>query len=153
MPTWLKVTLGVVAAGIALFLLLIGGIFLYVRSHKDELISAGKEAMSAGAAYGTNQTAQGCIDEGLHRLTGISSFGDEVKNNLWATGCLQAAAPTPGFCNDVPLEGEILKTASWRLAQCNAHAGVDPQRCQRFLQVWQKACHPSPEGPGSPLQR
>ena len=24
---------------------------------------------------------------------------------------------------------------------CSGHSEVDPQRCQRFLQTWQEACH------------
>lgn len=153
MPTWLKVTIGVVGGGIALLLLLVCGGYLYYRAHKDEDFAAVKRSMEEGQAFGQNQTSEGCIEEGLRRIHGLSGMLDEVANNLWTSGCLETATVSPGFCDGVPDETEMIKTVSWRLGRCNEHAGVDPQRCQRFMQVWQKACHPSAEGPGSPLKR
>jgi hypothetical protein len=140
MPGWLKVLLGLAAAGFCFFAVLVGGGAWYVARHKDEAIAGAKEAVAAGQAFGDEHGARDCIDEGLRRLAKVDGLAHEVQNNVWTSSCLGAASSSQGFCDGVPNRADLIKGFTWRREQCDAHPDVDSQRCDRVLGVWQGAC-------------
>lgn len=141
MPTWLKVVLGVIAAFVALFIVVIVVGVMWFKGHKGELVASGTRALKEGRTFGAQKARPDCIAEGFRRLGSVDGIGAEIQNNLFAKGCLEVASDTEGFCTDVPGTGEIMATVKWRASVCSSHNEVDPQRCQRFLQTWQEACH------------
>ena len=142
MPTWLKVMLAVVGSGVLLLVCAVLGLAGYMRSHRAEYAEEGRQAMSAGMAYGRTQArdSRDCIEEGLRRLPGLQGIRAEVANNVFCSACLQVAPRAPAFCDGVPAESALLDSVRWRSDVCAAHPGLDLQLCQRFLGAWQKNC-------------
>ena len=144
MPTWLKVVLGVLLAGVLLVAGLAAAGYYAFTSHREQLVNMGKAATTEGHQFGTGKSAPACIDEGLKRVRGVGLI-DEVKVRIFAGACLQTAQRPDGFCTAVPESSSFLETAQWRLSQCSGKPGLEPQQCQRFMQAWQDACHPPAE--------
>ena len=56
--------------------------------------------------------------------------------NLFLRSCLDAAAPTPGFCDAVPGQFEFVRVVQWSQEQCQRHGlSVEKQCAQLFSQV------------------
>lgn len=140
MPTWLKVLLGGLLAGLLLLGAVIGVGAWWLHKHKAELVRDAKNAIEEGKVFGRHQTQSGCVDEGLRRAQSLNGIADELRNMFFARGCMQGAAASPNFCDGVPSETEIMPTVHWRAAVCKGRTASDPQRCRRFLQSWQQFC-------------
>lgn len=83
-----------------------------------------------------------CRDEGLHRtdscgLTDMSCF---TQVTVFTERCMQGAAATPGFCDGVPPQSDIMASATWAAAQCTQLGRAQDSRCTSLLQTVQRAC-------------
>ena len=55
-------------------------------------------------------------------------------------GCLKTSAFTDGFCDGVPADDEIAKSALWRNAECSKR-GFTGSQCGNMLAPVQKYCY------------
>lgn len=138
MPVWVKVLLVV---GVVLVLLGAGalglGAYLW-RQHGRGLVEGGQQTVGEGREFGGRSNSQGCLTEAVERQRRAASFGELFSVNLFVRGCLDAAAPTPGFCDGVPRPLEFVKTAQWGQEQCRRHGLSAERQCgQLFAQVQQ----------------
>ncbi len=83
-----------------------------------------------------------CRDEGLHRsdLCGVTDLSCFTQASVFLDRCLQSCAPTPGFCDGVPAQTEIMASATWAAAQCAQLGRVQDQRCTSMVQAIQRTC-------------
>lgn len=138
MPRWLKITLVV---GLVLAFVCAGaagvGVYLW-RRHGRGLLEGGQQGFGEGREFGRTSNSRGCLTEAVERHRRAASFGELFAVNLFLRGCLDAAAPTEGFCEGVPRPLEIVRTAEWGREQCHAHGlSVERQCGQLFAQVQQ----------------
>lgn len=140
MRTYVKVLIVLFVIGFVLLVGIIGGGFYWWSTHKDEYIEAAKTATDEGAKYGSGVDNQACLDKALAQDRENPSFTGSIKTGLFLTGCLPASRETPGFCSNVPEETEIIKSATWRVEQCQK-AGLSDNYCQQIVGQVQKYCH------------
>lgn len=146
MPRWVKVLL-VVGAVLALLCAGAVGLGVYLwRQHGRGFVEGGQEAFREGREFGARTDSEGCVAEAVERRRRAASFGELFRVNLFLRSCLDAAAPTPGFCDAVPGQLEFTETARWGQEQCRRHGlASDPQCPQLFSQV-QQFCATRGEG-------
>lgn len=140
MPTWAKVLLII---GAILLLLLIGlaamGVYLW-REYGQGMLESGQQAMSQGAEFGSRTDNEGCVAEGVARHRQASGFGELIKTNLFLRGCLEASAPTPGFCDGVPSQTDFIEAAKWQKRQCDQHGLSVEKQCTQLFSSVQTYC-------------
>lgn len=141
MRTFVKVLIVLFITGVLLLVGVVGIGVYWWKTHKGEYIEAAKGAAEEGVRFGRGLDNQACVDAALSRHKQNPGFGTSIKLGLFLQGCLQASSETPGFCTDVPEESEIMKTVTWRLAQCQK-AGFNDSYCQQIVSQVQKYCHP-----------
>lgn len=147
MSRWLKITL---AVGLVLALLCVAavgvGVYLW-RQHGRGFVAGGQQSFGEGRDFGRTSNSRGCLTEAVERHRRAASFGELFGVNLFLRGCLDAAAPTEGFCDTVPGPLEFTRTAQWGQEQCRAHGlSVEKQCGQLFAQV-QQYCAARPNAP------
>ena len=140
MPGWAK---ALIIIAVVILLLVVGvvaaGVFWWSR-HKDALIARGKEVVAEGKDFGHKSDNQGCVDESISRYKKEPGFSSSIATSIFMQTCLQNSRPTPGFCDEVPKEIEFMKSARWRVDQCQR---VDLSRdsyCQQLFSPVQKFC-------------
>jgi len=138
MPRWLKVLL-VVGVVVALLCAAAAGLGVYLwRRHGRGLVEGGQQAVQEGREFGGRANSRGCVAEAVERHRRAASLGEMFHVNLFLRSCLDAAAPTPGFCDAVPGPLEFVKTAEWSQEQCSRHGLSAERQCgQLFTQVQQ----------------
>lgn len=120
MKTWLKVVL--IVAGV---IVLGGAAFgVYIWQYGPALLADARAAIGDGAKFGVGEERPACVDEAVARVKN-ARYTEAIKVQLFLTGCLQAAKPTAGFCDNVPAKTDLIKTKSWRRKLNKAH-GLDP---------------------------
>jgi len=115
---------------------------LYINSHGEEWMAAGKAAQEAGAKAGASLTDVQCVDGALSNYAKDRGMTGAVAARVWMAGCFGTARATPDLCVGVPAESEIIRSATWRIEQCDAHAaglGGD-STCANILAEVQKQC-------------
>src|SRR6266566_3905558 len=135
MPTWAKVLLIVTVSVIGLVGVLIGVGAYVAYKYGPALQETGKKAMVEGYQFARGVDNQACLDEGVARHQRADGLGALIKNGLFLHACLEKSRETPGFCDAVPGQGEVMKSIEWRMQQCQAHALTDSQCGQLFTQV------------------
>lgn len=126
------ILLGIVAAGAGVW---------WIRQNKDRLVEKGKATRAEGQAFGRSATASACVDKALETYRGDSSaLLREVQARVWLGGCLDTATPESGICTGVPPESEILRSVTWRLAECSRRGLEGDKGCTRILDELQQYC-------------
>jgi len=139
MPTWLKVVLGVLLAG----LLVCGGggaaFAFWLKSNEGKLKETGTRAKADAEAFAKTSDQSGCVSEALSRLKAKPGFMEEIEHRVFLSECLKLAPLTKGFCHDVPKQNEIMAVAVFAQQACADYDG--PQEpCQRMMQELTKHC-------------
>ena len=140
MPTWMKVLLVV---GVLLVLLFVGAVvvgFFVVRTYGPGLVEAGKQTYNEGVEYGRRSDNEGCLNEAVARHARAEGFTDMIKINVFMRACLEASRPTPGFCDGVPRQMEIMKGVTWQHQQCKRFGLKLEQQCGQLFQGVQRFC-------------
>ena len=109
MPSWLKILLIV----LGVIVVVIGGLSLGIYVWWQNQGAALMSSIGEGTTFGRNKDRTACVDEAVVRIKKEGGFTGAVKIQLFLGECLKAARPVPGFCDDVPAQGEILKTVTW----------------------------------------
>ena len=125
--------------GLILLSLVAGGVWWWQTKGKV-LLEQGQKAAIAGEKFGKRTDEQGCLDHALNRLDVCTDISCEIYNSVFLANCLHASERTPRFCQGVPLDSEIVRSAKWRLAACKKRDRKG-QRCPRMMSIVQKHCH------------
>jgi hypothetical protein len=119
MKTGVKIALGIVGGLAVLALLVVGaGYYFWVTKGKAmaaEFAAKGKVIMADAEAFGRGKDSDQCIQEALTRFKAGSGIVQQVEVQVFLSSSLKTCSPKPELCNEIPEEGEILKTVAWRL--------------------------------------
>ena len=140
MPTWMKVLLIV---GVLVVLLMVGGVvaaYFLARAYGPGLMEAGQQTYNEGVEYGKRTDNEGCLNEAAARQARVEGFTDMVRNGIFMQSCLEASRPTPGFCDGVPRQMEIMKGVAWQQQQCKRFGLTTEQQCGQLFQGVQRFC-------------
>jgi hypothetical protein len=144
MPGWLKVLLIVIVVIVLLVLGCIGAGIYYVSRNKDAWLAKGKAVATEGRNFGRSSDNQGCVDESISRYKKEPGLGSVISNSIFMQSCLDSSRPTPNFCADVPKATEFMKSAQWRVDQCNRVDLSKDSYCQQLFQPVQQFCERGP---------
>ena len=140
MKSFVRVLL-IMAGMVFVFCLIAAGLSWYWWSHHGkEFLEQGKTSITAGQAAGANTDQQGCLDGALAKLPENTGFSQQLGNNLFLSGCLPVAQATPGFCDGIPPDGEVMQSVRWRLEKCKDRAPAESQPCGQLYGEVQKFC-------------
>jgi hypothetical protein len=135
MPTWLKVVLIV----LVVFVVGIGaagwGIYTWWQHEGAGLVAT----IDEGKAFARGKDRNACVDEAVTRIKRDGGFTGAVKVKLFLTECLSAARATPGFCDNVPAQSEVLKSVTW-LQEMNKKYGLSGSLEGSLLSEIQHIC-------------
>ena len=101
----------------------------------DEMEATGEE----GRAFGESTDQQGCVDEGMRRVEGKDSLA-AIAPVGFVSACLQTAAESEGFCDDVPEATDIFDSALWPSQRCTGMDTGSDEGCQAMMQVVMGYC-------------
>jgi hypothetical protein len=118
----------------------IAGVVWWVNANKDQLLAQGKAIESGGATFGKDVAEPRCVDEALSRYLKDSGLTGTIRSSLWLDGCLKTSAFTEGFCDGVPRDNEITRSAIWRNEQCRKR-GFAGGQCANVLAPVQRYCY------------
>ncbi|MEK6336933.1 MAG: hypothetical protein AABM67_18575 [Acidobacteriota bacterium] len=140
MPGWLKALIAVAVIFVALVIgaLIVAG--FWWAQNKDKLMARAKQVVSEAQEFGANADNQGCVDESLSRYKKEPGFTTVISNSIFMRTCLEKSRPTPGFCSEVPKQTEFVKTAQWRIEQCNKADLSKDSNCQNLFSPVQEFC-------------
>jgi hypothetical protein len=143
MPGWAKVLIIIV---VLIVLAVVGtiaaGAYWWSRN-RDALLAKGKAVLTEGVEAGRNTDNQGCVDQSLARYKTEPGFTSSITTTMFMQSCLQVSRPTPGFCDEVPKQDEIMKSVHWRIEQCKRVDLSTDRHCQQLFAPVQVFC----EGP------
>lgn len=123
-----------------LFVCAVVGFGLYWWSqHRGELLEAGRKHAEQGREFGKKADEQGCLDEAIVRYKGDRGFTGSISSRIFLRSCLEASRPTHGFCDQVPRQSEIIKSARWQLEQAEK-AGINDQFGRQLFSQLQQHC-------------
>jgi hypothetical protein len=140
MPTWMKVLLVVGGLLVVLLVLAVVGTFFVVRRYGPGLVESGKQTFTEGVEYGQRTDNEGCLNEAAARQARVEGFTDMVRNGIFMQSCLEVSRPTPGFCDGVPRQLEIMKGVTWQHQQCKRFGLKPEQQCGQLFQGVQRFC-------------
>ncbi len=140
MPTWMKILL--VLGGLLLVLVVVTVVtgFFVVSRYGPGLVEAGKQTFTEGVEYGQRTDNEGCLNEAAARHARVEGFTDMVRNGVFMQACLEASRPTPGFCDGVPRQTELMKSVGWQHQQCKRFGLKPEQQCGQLFQGVQRFC-------------
>jgi hypothetical protein len=115
-------------------------VFRFVREHKDEWFAKGRDTLQEGIAAGADLDDAACLRRAFEQYRqGEAGIGG-IGARLWLKGCLRTAAPTAGFCREVPAEEDITGSIAWQVSHCAAYGQVGQSACGGLLSEVQSYC-------------
>ncbi len=137
---WLVVLilLGVV---VLIGVLVVGGAVWWFSANKERLVAMGREAEADATEFAPGHDQDACVGEALRKTDACDGIMCEAKTKIFLERCIRKATSTPGFCDGVPQQGEIMKTVTWVQEQCTKRGrAADDQKCSRVMQGVPLAC-------------
>lgn len=140
--TW-AIVLSIIGGLFLLGIIAVTGVVYWVYHNKDRWVQSAQQLAKEAKELGAKTNNAGCLEEALSRYKRDKSFTGRISTQGFLTVCLQASEPSPGFCDGVPPQNEIMKSANWALKKC-ADAGLqNDQGCEQILGAVQAHCHRS----------
>jgi hypothetical protein len=147
MSKTVAIVLSIIGGLFLLGIIVVGGLVYWFYQNKGRLIRAAENIGKEAKEFGAKTNNQGCLEEALSRHKRDKSFTGRITTQGFLTLCLQASQPSPGFCDGVPPQNEIMKSASWRLKKCSDAGLQNDQGCQQLFGAVQTYCHKSVYSP------
>jgi hypothetical protein len=113
----------------------------YARN-KDQIVRDSQRAKHDGTEFGHAHTGDECLTSAFARIDGCGRYGFicHAQAKFYLHACLQAAQVRKGLCDGVPPQNDIIKSATWAVAECSAHDRAGQQSCSNLLQAVQSYC-------------
>ena len=111
-----------------------------MNANKDPLLAQGQTVQTDCSNFGKDVAERRCVDEALSRYLKDLGLTGTIRSSLWLDGCLKTSAFTVGFCDGVPADDEITRSALWRNEQCSKR-GFAGGQCANLLAPVQKYCY------------
>jgi hypothetical protein len=144
--TW-AIILSIIGGLFLLGIVAAGGIVYWVYQNKDRWVQSFERHTKEAEEFGAKTNNEGCLKETLSRYKSDKSIPGRISTSVFLGICLQKSEPSPGFCDGVPANGEIMKSSTWALKKC-ADAGLqNDQGCQQIFGAVQAYCHGNDKRP------
>lgn len=100
-------------------------------------------ARLAGEAFAVDHDANGCVAEGMLRLSQRDGMFDVSEHTFFVTACLEKAERPADFCEGVPAPSDVFAGSDWTAKKCYrlGYRG-DTRKCAGVVGAIKKACHP-----------
>jgi hypothetical protein len=147
-PKVAKIIIALVISFLILVSAVVGFGLYWWSQHKGEILEAGRKQAEQGREFGKKADEQGCLDESIVRYKGDRGFTGSIASGLFLRSCLEASRPTHGFCDQVPGQSEIIKSARWQLEQAEK-AGIHDQYGRQLFSQVQQYCESKVSKTGS----
>lgn len=138
-----KILLGVLGGLATIFLIVVAiGIYWFSTSGKqffEQVMQNAERQIETGKEAGKQMDEAGCLKAGIEQVKKADSIPTALAAQFFLRGCLESATPTPGFCDDVPSESEIMKSIQWQLKK-SGELGVDNDNGRQILKAIQAHC-------------
>ena len=139
MPTWLKVTLILVAVSIALLIATI-----FVGFHAVQRISgSAKQSMADGDAFGRGKEVSACIDEAVARATTRCAKNDAfclMQVQMFLMRCMETSNVPADFCSSIPERVPFALRNRWAADECARRGHAGDSRCKQMMETVQLHC-------------
>ncbi len=136
----LKLLLLIGMAVLVLGVLLIGGFRYWLKTNQSRFAELRERANREAGVVAARTDAEGCVIEALKRHASTHGLLAEAENKVFLSKCLELARRPSGFCEGMPVSGEIVKLATWTVQECAQRGYGGDQGCGRLLQVIPEAC-------------
>jgi hypothetical protein len=147
MSKTLAIILSIVGGLLLLGIIVGGGVIYWVYQNKGKLVQSAEQLVNEAKEFGVKTNNEGCLKEALGRHKSDKSYTGQISTQGFLAVCLQASVPSPGFCDGVPQQNEIMKSANWTLKKCSDAGLQSDQGCQRIFSAVQAHCHRSAYSP------
>lgn len=147
MSKTVAIILSVIGGLVLLGIIIVGGFAYWVYRNKDRFVQSAEQIVKDGKEFGSKTNNEGCLQEALSRHKRDNSFTGRISTQGFLAVCLQASRPSPGFCDGVPEQKEILKMAGWAVKKCSDAGLPNDQGCQQIFGAVQTYCHKSSYSP------
>jgi hypothetical protein len=144
--TW-AIVLSIIGGLFLLGIIAVAGVVYWVYQNKDRWVQSAEQIVKEAKEFGAKTSNEGCLEEALSRHKRDKSFTGQISTQGFLAVCLQASAPSPGFCNGVPEKGEIIKSVNWTLKKCSDAGLQNDQGCQQIFGAVQEYCRRSKQRP------
>ena len=140
LSTGSKIAIGVVAAVLVAGFATCGGVYVWLQANGERLQEEGKAVMKEGGGFGMGKDAAACVTEAVRRLPTLDGIIAEATNKVFLESCLKTARVDAPFCEGVPPRNEIMQSATWAVARCEALGKGGDQACSRLVGAIQERC-------------
>jgi hypothetical protein len=147
MSKTVAIILSIIGGLFLLGIIVVGGVVYWVYQNKGKFVQSAEQLVKDGKEFGEKTNNIGCMNEALSRHKRDKSLMGRISTGGFLSVCLSVSEPSPGFCDGVPPEDEILKSANWRLKKCSDAGLQNDQGCQQIFSVVQKYCNRSMDSP------
>ncbi len=125
---------------VAIGVIVIVAIGFYVKQKAPEFIASGQAAQTEGNEYGRSVTESQCVTDALGRHRESPGLTAGITHAIWLEGCLTTSTVEESFCDGVPPEDAMMKSAEWRVRRCT-ELGFDQNAiCREILGQVQGYC-------------
>lgn len=147
MSKTVAIILSIIGGLLLLGIIVVGGFVYWVYQNKGKFVQTAEQVLKDGKEFGEKTNNIGCMNEALSRHKQDKSLTGRISTATFLGVCLSVSDPSPGFCDGVPRDDEILKSANWRLKKCSDAGLQNDQGCQQIFGVVQKYCNRSADSP------
>jgi hypothetical protein len=147
MSKTVAIVLSVIGGLVLLGIIIVGGFAYWVYKNKEKFVQSVEQPMKEGKEFGAKTNNIGCLNEALSRHKRDKSIMGRISTTTFLGVCLDASSPSPGFCDDVPARGEIMKSSSWAMKKCSDAGLPNDQGCLQLLGAAQAYCHKRADSP------
>lgn len=134
-----KIILIIIGCFFLLGLGMCGACYVWFEQNKEQLKAEGEKLRAEADAFAKTADQDGCLKETFRRqsqcdpgeLAGAICRGKEMA---FFSACLEKAAPTAGFCDDVPKRDQIMELVTWSLKRCDTIGRPGDQACAKTFQ-------------------
>lgn len=112
----------------------------YVKQKAPEVLANAQAAQSEGSLFGNDVSESQCVSNALERYRANPGLAAAMTQSLWLDGCLETSQVEQNFCDGVPAESEIIKSATWRVATCEESGILQDATCPNLAGRVQSYC-------------
>ena len=144
--TW-AIVLSIIGGLFLLALIAVAGVVYWVYQNKDRLVQSVEQMGKQAKEFGAKTDNNGCLKEALARHKRDKSYTGQISTQGFLIVCLHRSETSPGFCDGVPEQNEIMGSANCTLKKCSDAGMQNDQSCQRLFGAIQAYCHGSNYSP------
>jgi hypothetical protein len=108
---------------------------IWWKRNEGDITAGAVVAAREGARFGITSDEAACFEEAKQRAGGATSVAGSFSVGAYLRSCLEFSRQTPAFCDDVPPQSALRRTAVWQSARCG-----DDVACRNVTPVVQQYC-------------